>query len=60
MSDKLCSYGKKYPCCDCPDPCAEELKRIEFYDPSSHIGSDIEEAENKEADKDRWVDDDDW
>ena len=32
MADTICQYGKKYPCCDCGDPCVEELKRREFYE----------------------------
>jgi len=31
-SNQVCEYGKKYPCCDCCEPCAEELKRRAFYE----------------------------
>ena len=41
MADITCQYGKKYPCYDCQDPCAEEQKRREFYDPDP--ASDEEE-----------------
>jgi hypothetical protein len=28
-----CEFGKKYPCCNCKDPCPPETKRRTFYDP---------------------------
>jgi len=43
MSEELCEHGKKYPCCDCTDPCIEELKRREFYEQIDPCDPDIDE-----------------
>ena len=33
MSDsETCEHRKPYPCFSCPDPCAEEQKRRQFYE----------------------------
>jgi len=53
---EVCEYGKKYPCCDCEDPCPEELKRRAFYE--EHLTPEDEddwaEVEAEENDPENW------
>jgi len=53
--EETCEYGKKYPCCNCPEPCAEELKRREFYRPDDE--EELDDEDNYDGDGD---DEEDW